>query len=351
MTAKKKTNGTICSQRLGCGPPCGGAIIARDVTSFGLSGHHTNRLEQTKRRRLRPPSTCGARHRVRLSARGALDCRKPSRLSRLGRIPRLRAVSRLEQDEGGGGAVVQVVGEGAARRLTLPLLSAVPGLAHGFTVLGSDPDAAVADASGGARPLATLRQVHGRTVRWLLPDDAIHAGAARLEGDAFLTARRDAAVGVATADCVPILLAEETGRFSGAVHAGWRGTVASILAAALEALQERGADLARIRVGMGPCIGPCCFEVGDEVVEAILRADPGGACAVTRPAGGRARVDLLLLNRRQAAAAGVPERNVAATPLCTVCRPDLLESYRRSGGRPGRMVGFVAWRSGRSVTS
>jgi YfiH family protein len=177
------------------------------------------------------------------------------------------------------------------------------------------------------------------------------AGDARAEGDALLTARRDLALGVSTADCVPILLADEGGGFVGVVHAGWRGTAASILSAALEALRNRGCDLNRIRIGMGPCIGPCCFEVGDEVVEAILRADPGAGDAIARPPGGRAKVDLALLNRRQARAAGVPDRSIAAASLCTVCRSDLLESYRRSGGKPGRMIGFVAWRDPSRLTS
>ena len=237
------------------------------------------------------------------------------------------------------------------RRLHLPLLDSVPGLVHGFTVQGSDPDAAVASAAGSPRPLATLRQVHGRVVRFIEPGDPVATGDARPHGDAILTARRDLALGVATADCVPILLADETGRFIGAVHAGWRGTVASILQASLEALRSRGADLERIRVGMGPCIGPCCFEVGDEVIEAILRALPGGACAVAPSPGARAKIDLALLNRRQALLAGVPEKNIAAASLCTVCRGDLLESYRKSGGRPGRMIAFVAWRCDPPLTS
>lgn len=237
------------------------------------------------------------------------------------------------------------------RRLLLPLLDSMPGLVHGFTVIGSDADAAVASAAGRPRPLATLRQVHGRVVRWIEPGDPLAVGDARPDGDAILTARRDVALGVATADCVPILLADERGRLIGAVHAGWRGTVASVLPAALEALRTRGADLERIRVGMGPCIGPCCFEVGDEVVEAIVRADPGGAGAVMRSPGARAKVDLALLLRRQALRAGVPDGNIAAASLCTVCRGDLLESYRRSGGRPGRMIAFVAWRSDPPLTS
>jgi len=240
---------------------------------------------------------------------------------------------------------ISLLGEGPSRRLTLPLLDAVPGLAHGFTVRGSDAAAAITSAAGGSRALATLRQVHGRTVHVLEPGDSMAAGGARPEGDAILTARRDVAVGVATADCVPILLADESSGWIGAVHAGWRGTVAGVLPAALEALRARGIDPGRVRVGMGPCIGPCCFEVGDEVVEAVLRADPGGSLAVLERRGARKTIDLALLNRRQALQAGVPEDRIAAVPLCTVCGGDLLESYRKSGGRPGRMMAFACRRA------
>jgi len=94
-------------------------------------------------------------------------------------------------------------------------------------------------------------------------------------------------------------------------------------------------------VGLGPSIGVCCFEVGEEVVEALRSADPAASSSVRRGAG-RPHVDLIDLNRRQALAAGVHDDHIAAAGLCTVCEPDLLESYRRSRGAQGRMIGFAA---------
>jgi hypothetical protein len=243
----------------------------------------------------------------------------------------------------------RIAGEGPARHLTLPLLDRVPGLAHGFTIRGSDPREAIRAAAGRPLPLATLRQVHGAEVRLLREGDPSWGeGADRPQGDALLTRRDDTAIGVATADCVPILIGDPASRWLAAVHAGWRGTAAGVLRAALGALAAAGATADRIHIGLGPSIGPCCFEVGDEVLEALRRADPG-ADAFIHPGRPRSRVDLVEANRRQALAGGVAPDRIASAGLCTVCEPDLLESYRRSAGAPGRMIAFAAWR--RAATS
>jgi hypothetical protein len=249
-----------------------------------------------------------------------------------------------------GGA--RLLGQGRARRLELPLLSRVPGLAHAFTVKGSEAQAVAEAALGAPATLHTLRQRHGAEVRCvrngrleIVPGDPPTgaAGAGPAEGDALITDRPGTALGVWVADCVPILVCDERTRSAAAVHAGWRGTVAGVLGAAIRALHGRfGARPSDLRVGLGPCIGACCFEVGDEVVEAILRADPGaGACVIDGP---RRRVDLAGANRRQAVEAGVAPANLEAAGLCTVCRGDLLESHRGSRGHAGRMAALVAWR-------
>src|SRR6185436_6868278 len=118
------------------------------------------------------------------------------------------------------------------------------------------------------------------------------------------------AVGVYVADCVPILIADARSGLCAAVHAGWRGTVAGVLAAALRRLiDERRARPADLRVALGPSIGPCCFEVGPEVIAAVEAAFPSAraAGAIVTPAGTarRPHVDLPLLNRLAAEAAGV----------------------------------------------
>lgn len=236
----------------------------------------------------------------------------------------------------------RLAGRGATRRVVLPLFDDLPGLVHGFTVKGSIPSDALAEAAGRPMPLLTLRQVHGAFVRVLEDEEPLWGeGSERPQGDALLTRRSDAAVGVAVADCVPILLAEPESGWVGAVHAGWRGTAAGVLRAAIAACAAAGGRPGRLVVGIGPSIGVCCFEVGEEVVETLRSADPAAGSSVRRGAG-RPHVDLIDLNRRQALAAGVPDDRIAAAGLCTVCAGDLLESYRRSRGAQGRMIGFVA---------
>lgn len=245
-------------------------------------------------------------------------------------------------------AVAADLGKGPARRLLLPSLASVPGLLHAFTVRGSDPDSVLRAIAGGPLPLATLRQIHGADVRIVGPDGAEPGTgkpggpAAPPEGDALMTRQTGRALGVYVADCLPVLVCDERTRGLAAVHAGWRGTVAGVLTRTIEALREAfGARSADLRIGLGPCIGACCFEVGEEVVEALLQADPGAAHCVQ--GGPRQRIDLVEANRRQALRCGVPAERIEAMALCTFCQADLLESYRRQRGRAGRMAGLIAW--------
>jgi hypothetical protein len=232
-------------------------------------------------------------------------------------------------------------GQGASRRLTLPLLDAIPGLVHAYTVKGSDPAAALEEAAGAPIPMTTCRQVHGATVH------RVGAGGPDTtppEADALITGDAGIALGVWVADCVPILICDAGTRALAAVHAGWRGTAAGVLTAALTALRrDLGVRPAALRVAFGPAIGPCCFEVGDEVVEALLRTDPGARAAVRGVP--RSRVDLIEANRRQAIAWGVPPGRMQSAEMCTSCHPDLFESHRRGGGRAGRMAGLLAWKA------
>ena len=236
-------------------------------------------------------------------------------------------------------------GSGLTRRIEVPVLAAVPGLVHLFTARGSDTRAAIAEAAGRDMPLRTLRQVHGAVVRMTGPtrpsgDDGARD---REEGDALVVDGPGVAAGVWVADCLPILICDVTTRTAAAVHAGWRGTVAGVVGRAIDALRRcRGARPRDLRVAMGPAIGPCCFEVGDEVVTALLSAFPDARAAV-RP-GPKKRIDLVEANRIQALVAGVPGDRIQASGLCTLCRPDLLESYPRDGAGASRMAGLIAWR-------
>jgi YfiH family protein len=192
-------------------------------------------------------------------------------------------------------------------------------------------------------PLWRLAQAHGPVVVEIDESTPAVPPARPPVGDALLTARRGEALCIQVADCVPILLADPASGLIGAVHAGWRGTVAGVLAATLSLFRERGGRVADVRLALGPAIGACCFEVGEEVIEAFRRRRPeADACIVPGP---RPRLDLAEANRRQALAAGVSDAHIDSAGLCTFCRSDLLESYRRSQASAGRMAGIVAWGS------
>src|SRR5207253_1237403 len=123
-------------------------------------------------------------------------------------------------------------------------------------------------AAGAAGwPILKLRQVHSGIVRDM--DDTMAAGDA-LEGDASVTSIHGALLGVQTADCVPILIADSQARCVAAIHAGWRGTAARIAELTIKRLTEKfGVPPRDLRAAIGPHIGVCCYEVGPDVVAAV----------------------------------------------------------------------------------
>lgn len=212
-------------------------------------------------------------------------------------------------------------------------------LAHGFStrptcdflVWPSDHEIAKAFGAEGCGT-AMLRQVHS--------DGFVRAnrpwGQDRPEADAVLTDRPGVMVGVRTADCVPILLVDPQTRAVAAVHAGWRGTVAGVVSTALRGMvSEFGSGLADIEAVVGPGIGACCFEVGDEVAcqfrnEFVEQRDP------------RPHVDLAAAIEAQLSAAGVGR--LASVRECTSCDLGKYFSYRAEHGNTGRMLAAVAVR-------
>ena len=174
-----------------------------------------------------------------------------------------------------------------------------------------------------------VRQVHGIRVVRVTGAEGI-TDLALQEADALVTQTPGLAVGVRTADCVPLLIEREDGSAVAAVHAGWRGLVAGVIGKAAAAL---GAPEVALRVHMGPSIGPCCFEVGPDVAE---RFD--GAVVAS---GSRPRVDLRAAARAALVAAGAM-LVTDEQPPCTRCDPRGLPSYRRHGPGTPHLVHWIA---------
>jgi len=153
--------------------------------------------------------------------------------------------------------------------------------------------------------------------------------------------------GVKTADCVPILMGDPvTGGFA-AVHAGWRGTLASAVLVGVQRLNEEyGAKPEDLRVAIGASAGPCCYEVGSEVIDAFTkRFGETGLFTATRP--GHAKVDLLKANTDQLISVGVLPGKIHVAPICTMCRTDLFFSYRNEksvNGKVGRLMAIIGRR-------
>ncbi|HEV2802329.1 MAG TPA: peptidoglycan editing factor PgeF [Pyrinomonadaceae bacterium] len=193
--------------------------------------------------------------------------------------------------------------------------------------------------------LATCWQVHGREVRLVCEDTPGALDANDQRCDALTTNARHILLGVQTADCVPILLADARNKACAAVHAGWRGTAAEIATAALARLSaEYGTRAEDVRACLGPAALQCCYEVGGDVIETFRSRFAYAEELLTPTREGHARIDLHTANRRQLEAAGVSTARIHVAPLCTICREDLFFSYRRDKklhGRTGRLLAVI----------
>ncbi len=161
---------------------------------------------------------------------------------------------------------------------------------------------------------------------------------AALEGvDALVTSLKGVVIGVNTADCVPIVLADVQKGIIAVAHAGWRGTVGRIAKKVVEEMCRLDANLGQIQVAMGPSICQECFEVGDEVVDAFLQAGFSLDAIVKRNAAtGKAHIDLRAANRDVLVAAGVPAGNINVSRHCSRCEHERFFSARRLGINSGR---------------
>lgn len=187
--------------------------------------------------------------------------------------------------------------------------------------------AALSLAAGGRAPdLVTLRQVHG--ARAVIVETPFAPGAAP-DADALATRTPGLALGILTADCAPICLADADAGVIAAAHAGWRGALDGIIEAALDAMDRLGAARARVVAAIGPCIAPSSYEVGPEFLARFRDADPGnGAFFSGAVRAGHYLFDLPGFCRARLERAGV--RTVSWTGQDTLSAPDLFFSYRRA---------------------
>ena len=163
------------------------------------------------------------------------------------------------------------------------------------------------------------------------------------EADALVTNIKGILLSIRVADCVPILLYDGTNEAIGAVHAGWRGTFAQIGTKTVRRMRELyGTNPADLKAAIGPAISVCCFEVGTDLHEQF-QAEYGEAIDKffrSKP-GQKPYCDLSRMNKSFLIEAGIPEKNIYVSELCTVCNPQLFYSHRRSGEKRGTMAGLI----------
>lgn len=195
---------------------------------------------------------------------------------------------------------------------------------------------ALADMGTPNATLITVKQVHGADVV-----EVTHGAGRSIEADGLWTRDPLAAVGVLVADCVPVLIAHLSGTAVAAVHAGWRGTAARIVGAAIARLEQAGFPPGELYVAIGPSIGPERFEVGEDAYHPLADAFPGAARAFRAVGPSKWCVDLWALNREAALAAGVVPDHIEIAGVCTYSSADYY-SHRRDDGITGRQAGIIA---------
>jgi YfiH family protein len=179
--------------------------------------------------------------------------------------------------------------------------------------------------------MASLRQIHSAGV--FVADRAGCTG----EGDGLVTGTPGVAVSIRTADCFPILLVDPRRKAVAAIHAGWRGTAARIVPTAIDLMTaEFETNPHDLYAAIGPGIGECCYQVGEEVAGRFGLQKAG-------------HVDLALINRGQLVGAGVPEAHIENLDYCTACDAARFYSYRRDKEAAGRMVSFIRIRPDRTL--
>ena len=186
--------------------------------------------------------------------------------------------------------------------------------------------------------LLTLRQVHGAEV--LVFDGDTRILTHPLPYDAVITNKKRVALGISTADCLPILMIDKSKKVIAAIHAGWRGLWRGIIERTVgEMTRTFESSPADIVAGIGPGIGPCCYEVGTDVTS-LFQDSYKEAHQFIIKREGRQYLDLSRAAQLELAAVGIPPENIETIPLCTACREDLFFSYRRDK-KAGRQLSFI----------
>lgn len=200
-------------------------------------------------------------------------------------------------------------------------------------VLGIDPTKVVA-----------AEQVHGSAIHLVTREDwgrgYRNAEDAIPQCDGLISGEPGTCLVSFHADCVPLFFYHPPTGAVGLAHAGWKGTLSGVGKKTVAAFTEHfDADPAELCVAIGPSIGPCCYEVGEDLADKFI--DAFGSVVVRKSICGRPHLDLWLTNTLGLVQAGVLPENISRADVCTACHPSLFYSYRLVQGPTGRMAAFI----------
>jgi len=188
----------------------------------------------------------------------------------------------------------------------------------------------------------TIEQVHGSSVV-VIGDDydvGLDGRGGRPQGDAIVTSKKNLAIGILTADCVPVLFYDKKTETIAAAHAGWRGFAAGVLGETISVMRRGfGAKTANIIVAIGPHIGPCCYEVSEDLLARFQEKDMGGRPYFRKEAKGL-YLDLGRAVYDELIASGLGDGHISLPGPCTACDRKGFYSYRRDGAT-GRQLSFI----------
>ena len=191
--------------------------------------------------------------------------------------------------------------------------------------------------------LASVWQIHSADVR--VVKNLADASDGDYKMDALVSDVKGVLLGAKTADCVPVLLGDMKTNAFAAVHAGWRGTVQSIVLNAIEKMRENyGTNPSDLIAAIGPAAGCENYEIGQDVIDEFAEKFPNSAHLFTPTREQHALIDLHTANKEQLLSVGVRPENIYVAPLCTMERTDLFFSYRKEKklyGKTGRLMSVI----------
>lgn len=195
--------------------------------------------------------------------------------------------------------------------------------------------------------LVTGRQIHGTRVAVVTEKDQGRGNCCYDGGlpmtDAMVTNKPGIILSTYFADCVPLLFLDPLVGAIGIAHAGWKGTVAGIGQKTLACMErEYGTRASRCLIGIGPSIGPCCYEVGQQVLKPLQRAFSDWYKYVTTAGRGKWYLNLWELNRQQLLSVGAQNENIFLSNTCTACNAGMFFSYRAHRGSTGSLAAVIS---------